>query len=280
MLNRARIKAGLLYVKRIIFWNSTLPKYLTGDFFAQQCEYVYKPSSFRFVDRLKKDVRRANSIFCESHNLEDFLDEFGDVINAKVLVLGNSDRDFNVNDLHVPLSINRIYVQNLNFVDPRFEILPIGLENMRLGRNTYVRLRRQQSQNGNILAGPFSMTHPERKEISSLNYSELPCTFLVNYISVTEYRRLLSEYQFVLCPRGNGHDTHRFWEVLYSGSTPIVKRSTWTHLLKQKGLPIIEVESWEAEEIQKSISEFTKSADRVFDGVYLSKKYWRDLITS
>jgi hypothetical protein len=212
--------------------------------------------------------------------LEEFLSETGENLSARVLVLGNSDRDFAVNNLCIPKSIKRIYAQNLNFIDSRFEVLPIGLENIRLGRNLFVSFRRKKFKDGKILAGPFSLTHPERTELLELKFSEVPCTFLPDYIHVTKYRKLLSRYQFVLCPRGNGQDTHRFWEVLYSGGTPIVKRSTWTDLLKDKGLPIITVNSWTAEEIQKSISDFYKSADFSFDDRYLSKTYWRNLITS
>lgn len=50
-------------------------------------------------------------------------------------------------------------------------------------------------------------------------------------------------HSFVLCPRGNGVDTHRLWETLYMGSIPIVIRdiahSDWTDL------PILFVDSWE-----------------------------------
>ncbi len=50
-------------------------------------------------------------------------------------------------------------------------------------------------------------------------------------------------HSFVLCPRGNGIDTHRLWETLYMGSIPIVRNdiahSGWTDL------PILFVDSWD-----------------------------------
>lgn len=50
-------------------------------------------------------------------------------------------------------------------------------------------------------------------------------------------------HHYVLCPRGNGIDTHRLWETLYMGSIPIVIRdiahSDWTDL------PILFVNSWD-----------------------------------
>ena len=33
----------------------------------------------------------------------------------------------------------------------------------------------------------------------------------------------IAKHKFILSPWGNGIDTHRFWESLYSGSIPITK---------------------------------------------------------
>jgi hypothetical protein len=38
----------------------------------------------------------------------------------------------------------------------------------------------------------------------------------------SEYLKNLNKYKFVLCPWGNGIDTHRVWETLYAGSLPII----------------------------------------------------------
>ena len=47
----------------------------------------------------------------------------------------------------------------------------------------------------------------------------------------------LSNYKFVLCPWGNGIDTYRLWETLFSGSIPVVKKHD--AYKKFKKLPII-----------------------------------------
>ena len=64
--------------------------------------------------------------------------------------------------------------------------------------------------------------------------------------SMEARRRFLQNarnHSFVLCPRGNGVDTHRLWETLYMGSIPIVIRdiahSDWTDL------PILFIDCWE-----------------------------------
>ncbi len=55
---------------------------------------------------------------------------------------------------------------------------------------------------------------------------------------LTEIRNHL----FVLCPRGNGIDTHRLWETLYMGSIPIVKRCV--ALEEFTDLPILFINDW------------------------------------
>ena len=47
----------------------------------------------------------------------------------------------------------------------------------------------------------------------------------------------LSNYKFVLCPWGNGIDTYRLWETLFSGSIPVVKKHDAYKNFKK--LPII-----------------------------------------
>lgn len=53
----------------------------------------------------------------------------------------------------------------------------------------------------------------------------------------------LRAHDFVLCPRGNGLDSHRLWETLYMGGIPIVRRDRTTVRLTE-GLPVVVVEDW------------------------------------
>lgn len=63
--------------------------------------------------------------------------------------------------------------------------------------------------------------------------------------SIDGRRKFLEEIKyskFVLCPRGNGIDTHRLWETLYMGSIPIVKYENAHHLFTD--LPILFIKEW------------------------------------
>jgi hypothetical protein len=52
----------------------------------------------------------------------------------------------------------------------------------------------------------------------------------------------LVRHRFVLCPPGNGVDTHRMWETLLAGAIPVVKRSPAMDPFKE--LPILFVDDF------------------------------------
>ncbi len=58
------------------------------------------------------------------------------------------------------------------------------------------------------------------------------------------YLKSLSTHKFCLCPRGNGIDTHRFWEAQYLDVIPIIIASDWTPSYSE--FPILILENWES----------------------------------
>ena len=208
-------------------------------------------------------LKSANSIFCQSDFIEDFLNQQGDHINATILVLGNSDRAFYDFELSLPHSIKKVFLQNSHLSNDLFENLPIGLENLRYGRNgipkyfadNYVTSIKQK----HILVGPLSPTHQERKEL--LSWAEIKdsrISFLSDYRLPSSLALYSAQFKFVACPRGNGTDTHRFWETLYRGSIPVVKRSIWSESIEKLGIPLIQLTNWNFEEFLSLSEDFNE----------------------
>ena len=92
----------------------------------------------------------------------------------------------------------------------------------------------------------FSLdTHPTRRRLFE-QFKDVPWITVGSAEPTMEGRRRflrdIRNHAFVLCPRGNGVDTHRLWETLYMGSIPIVHRDVvhrgW------EDLPIAWVDSW------------------------------------
>ncbi len=59
-----------------------------------------------------------------------------------------------------------------------------------------------------------------------------------------EYLANLRKYDFVPCPIRNGVDTHRIWETLYMGGTPVIKSNPVFAPLVAK-LPVVQVSKWQ-----------------------------------
>lgn len=59
-----------------------------------------------------------------------------------------------------------------------------------------------------------------------------------------DYLKLLSTFEFAICPEGNGIDTHRFWECVYLQTIPICLKNHLTEYYSQF-FPIVLLNSWE-----------------------------------
>ena len=67
------------------------------------------------------------------------------------------------------------------------------------------------------------------------------------------YLQNLRENSFVLCPEGNGIDTHRLWETLYRGAIPLVRESSWLENFEFLASVTLKVSSWNLEEILTTV---------------------------
>jgi hypothetical protein len=127
-----------------------------------------------------------------------------------------------------------------------------------------------------ILVGPFSPTHSERKDLAIWEYSKNPGLQICNdYLKPAELVVLASSYKYIACPRGNGTDTHRFWESLYRGSIPVVKESRWSNSIKAMGVPILELQEWSFEEFLEKKGAFANVVVSPRDTPILWLDYWK-----
>jgi hypothetical protein len=91
-----------------------------------------------------------------------------------------------------------------------------------------------------------------------------------------EFLKEIRNHEFVLCPRGNGVDTHRLWETLYMGSIPIVKNdiahSEW------QDLPILFINDWNEITEERLIIEKKRIESTNWNFEKLRVGYWIDRI--
>ena len=99
-------------------------------------------------------------------------------------------------------------------------------------------------------------------------------------ISLDGYKKRMSKYNFVLAPWGNGIDTHRFWEILYSGSIPVTKK----HIIYEsfKNIPKIQLNNY-SQVTKNFLTESIKVLDKnkeKYNFEEIDFKYWKNKIKS
>jgi hypothetical protein len=271
-------------LRRIRNWKKNSFPFLSGDLFADFSDVSLFEPRFRRKTHSLAEVSKAKIIFCPSHKYEEMLTQYGHVITARVLILGNSDRDFTGPLTNLPASIVRVFRQNSTYFDDVHQFLPIGIENIKLGQNGQRKLFARgyvtDIKQPKVLVGPFSPTHKERDFLISLDEDlKGPIHVLRGRISPTNYAEATSQFAYVSAPRGNGLDTHRFWEALYRGSYPVVVRSNWSAVVQTLGIPVIEIDQWSMEELDRVVHLEMPN----FDPMNISQiwaKYWYDQIYS
>jgi hypothetical protein len=252
----SRYEVSKIYLSRAANWRKNNSPFLSGDSFGDLCDYVAYPPRFRNVRQSYKDLKEARVIFCPGDRLDEFIADFKSVINAKIIIAGNSDHEFHNRPVSIPKSVKALYLQN-SFLSDDSQIfsLPIGIENIKLGMNGKPRNFRNPGFIGNkstkVLFGPFSNTHPERVKVNSIfSRSGESHDYLDQRIPPKNFASLIKGYSYVAAVRGNGVDTHRLWESLYLGTVPIVQKDSWSESLAKLDLPLKLINEWTIEEIE------------------------------
>lgn len=172
-----------------------------------------------------------------------------------ILYTHNSDDVFDNSFINIinHIQIKHIYAQNLNIINDKCTLLPIGIANNMWKHGDLIQLYETLINNYKF------------KKISNSVYINInPNTFLyrkelldnillskVLKISINKkYQDYLSElasYKYCLCIRGNGIDCHRFYECLYLNVIPILINNSYTNCdgfiknLKKQNIFFIEI---------------------------------------
>ena len=266
--------------RKVLFSKKNSKPYLSGDFFSSLADF--RVNDLTDLSYLLSFKGNLEVIFCKSELVPELQRRIPSQFQGKILIAGNSDVEFvEIKDLPL-FAFERFFLQNSMISEnTRVFTLPIGIENLSLGQNGLPWLMRSNrawdSRKNKILVGPFSPTHEDRDELMQLD-AELPFISKISFnVSPRQLYRLQTQFKYVACPRGNGIDTHRFWEVLYRGAVPVVKKSNWSSSLKILNLPMLEVDSWSGEDLQNAMQNSNISNFKPKDLSSLWAEHWKAL---
>jgi len=181
---------------------------------------------------------KSSILFIGSHtgsmdNLHHIVKYFGDIEKKPytyIIIVGKGDGRLK-KDIKIPNNVKYIYAPNTDYKHDKIKFLPMGCD----FRSIESFSKADEHDNQEILCYcNFSInTHPSRKRIYD-GIKHRPCMTIenmqtwMNYsISRDDFFTKLGQSKFVLCPRGNGLDTFRFYDSIYAGSIPILVKEQY-----------------------------------------------------
>ena len=235
--------------------------------------------NLHFKSFCNKKNKQEVKLFIYTHILDLFIKYVLPNLDKSIeyiLYIHNSDDSFN--DSHSELVnsniIKKIYSQNIDYSLPntKLNLLPIGIANSMWKHGNLLELydtikkTYRNKKKKNIYVNINPSTYSYRKvlldKIKTLNNFNLSSGKPYN-----KYLLELASHRFCLCIRGNGIDTHRFWESLYLGVIPVIINNkttscqNWINYLKVLEVPFYEIKHDDIDKIFIQYSEdfFTES---------------------
>lgn len=167
-----------------------------------------------------KDYRKNPIVYVCTNDLDYFKPDMVD--EPFILITHNSDN--NITEEFLPLLRNplliRWFAQNVLIIHPKLVPIPIGIANKEWEHGDIDGLVRNMVfvTPDKFLYRNFGVsTHFARKDIIEHLTQEMSPR-----VEFTTYLKEIRRHEFILCPQGNGVDTHRLWETWYLGRIPVL----------------------------------------------------------
>jgi hypothetical protein len=216
-------------------------------------------------------------LFVYTHMLDDFQKYIFPRLDTSIdYVLYFHNSDHSVTDSHKDIflakHVKKVYAQNIDttITTEKITLLPIGMANSMWKHGDLLSLYKVMSETySNLKTGAIYVninpnTYPYRQNVLD-KIKEYGKMTLSSGKPYCEYLRELSSYRFCLCLRGNGIDTHRFWESLYLGVIPVIINNKTTRCknfiryLRKLEIPFYEICDDDLDRV------FTKYTDEFFN---------------
>ena len=269
--------------------------FITGDKFIELADWTYAPVIRHQDDycKLKNtldlcSIADGDIIYTHTFYVKQLFEILKGCTEKVYIITHNSD--MNIDDTFtIPRCVVTWYAQNVNIFDSRIVPIPIGLENdrwfptLRKKELMVAKLQEPREYKGLVYMNFNLCTNfTERsKAYNALKDKEWVKIHLgTNGSNFPAYLDNLYNYKFVVCPEGNGIDTHRVWETLYMGSFPIVLRNAMSEYLYSY-YPCYIVDSWEEiteDSLAKEYKNLTDIMAFYDHSELLTFDYWRDKI--
>lgn len=197
-----------------------------------------------------KDVKKNDIVFIKTDLIDKYIPQLKLIKHPYYLITGSSDITPKKEIINLP-NLQQWFGQHLPYNEPKIHPLPIGFnENFYKDKNQEIvwKIRNEiisnkQQKINKLCIRYFSQTHSSRKLVNHIENKDfvisLPC------LPFDEYLRQIGKYRYVLCLRGNGLDTHGFYEILAMGGIPVIDDDDYRDFCLYTNYPCIRIKKWD-----------------------------------
>jgi hypothetical protein len=164
------------------------------------------------------------------------------IFKKHLFVVHNSDQPFDQTKLALLLPhAHHVFAVNTTVSHPQLTTIPLGFADKQVPwAMTFVRSSAPKDTRAYANFLPATNMLKRNQCLEAIRND--PRITLRSNLSIDEYRADLARSEFVLCPEGTGADTHRFYEALRCGATPVVLRNQLSSFYSR--YPVCIVDSW------------------------------------
>ncbi len=240
------------------------------------------------IGYVKTDFFYLNKLFMWRNKLHPKLSNFA---TKKIIITGHSD--FPITDKIIEKHVHRFnkwFTINNFTQNPKIISIPLGITNNSgeselhniYGNTKIMLLPHKEVKNFiNLVYMNFNINnYPQERQLVYNMFNDKIWVTKGTQINTLEGRlhflKELYNHKFVLCPRGNGLDTHRLWETLYMKSIPIVKYHD--NFKDMKDLPILFIEEWNEITEDYLNKKYEEMINKDWNMDKIKFNYWKNLI--
>jgi len=262
------------------------PEFVTTDSWKVWCDASYWSNE---GPSASMDFKAGDVVFCKIDEVTRFFERLRLTRKKIILVTGEGDLPCDgVRQAYLPSNVIHWFATNVTHPHPRVTAFPLGLGSPR-SSTTLTAYEIATARNSgivrerNLYANFRTDTNPAERQAPYHHFQEISssCDWLtfdqpLDRGCNEKFLEALVSHRFVLCPPGNGVDTHRMWESLLAGAIPVVMRSP--AMKPFSDLPILFVNDYR--EVTNELLETAWNEIRAPSPPHLlmSESYWTQII--
>ena len=292
-MNNIEIISGFKFasIADVIFSGVFLKSQIENLNLKENIEDHIGDNEYVFVRKKKFELKENQIVFCKTEYINELFYILNKQCKFKNIKLITHQSDLKITKKifsSKPDCISKWYSINVDFKTKNLIPIPIGIANFHsknLNEDEFTNFK-EKDDYINIKKGFLyinfnpNTNFSHRKGLYPYFFKESWATVDPVSLIHSEYKSKLSEHSFTLAPWGNGIDTHRFWEALYSGSIPITKN----HMVYSsfKTIPKVLIDKYtdvNKDFLNLELQNFREKINN-YNFKELDFNYWKEIITN